>query len=275
MLSNAADSQKAISYLLLGLFQGTPAWQRLASLQSLRLTKIQTVAAKILPTLRVGGGGLQQSIGACGRAGVPVTREGCKLERLQVPVLPKCSIFPSSETRKKKRRGAQRWRSGCLRGGLCACPFPRSRSISGYRAGGVRWEREFEESKVVKNKGWGKGRESSGVKAARDARRAGAAERDPTLLCRSVSPRPRGRAPPLPAEPQRVAPAPAAGMRRGGPRHPNVFVISAARAARRRAPTVRGEPARRFPPRGLLAPATACAQRDGAPRPAQSIEGGK
>lgn len=45
MLSNAAASQKAISYSLPGLFQGTPAWQRLAAPQ-LRAPKIQTVAAK-------------------------------------------------------------------------------------------------------------------------------------------------------------------------------------------------------------------------------------
>lgn len=77
-----------------------------------------------MPTLRVGGGGLQQSIGACGRAGVPVTREGCKLERLQVPVLPKCSIFPSSETRKKKKTGRAEMEIGLLAGRFVCVPLP-------------------------------------------------------------------------------------------------------------------------------------------------------
>ncbi|XP_029869372.1 uncharacterized protein LOC115341132 isoform X2 [Aquila chrysaetos chrysaetos] len=47
------------------------------------LDKIQTVAAKTVPSPGRGGGGLQQSGGACGRAGVPVARGGCKLEKLQ------------------------------------------------------------------------------------------------------------------------------------------------------------------------------------------------
>lgn len=49
MLSNAADSQKAISYLLSGLFQGTPAWQRLASLQPPRLTKSKRWPRRLCP----------------------------------------------------------------------------------------------------------------------------------------------------------------------------------------------------------------------------------
>lgn len=111
MLSNAADSQKAISYSLLGLFQGTPAWQRLASLQPPPLTKSKRWPRRLLSP-RGGGGVLQQSGGTCGGAGVPVARGVCKLERLQVPVLPKFSNFCYAETckKKKKRRGAQ----GCL-----------------------------------------------------------------------------------------------------------------------------------------------------------------
>jgi len=77
------------------------------------------------------------------------------------------------------------------------------------------------------------------VRAARDARRGGAAD-----SVRFASPRPplpgagtaaaRG----APTGPVSSSPAhPGAGMRLGGPRRPNVFVISAARAAGSRAPT--------------------------------------
>lgn len=138
MLSNAADSQKAISYSLLGLFQGTPAWQRLASLHPPPLTKSKRWPRRLLSP-RGGGGVLQQSGGTCGGAGVPVARGGCKLERLQVPVLPKFSNFCYAEKcKKKKKDGAHRdalvgdgGRGGEV-AGRCACPRPGPRAILGY-----------------------------------------------------------------------------------------------------------------------------------------------
>lgn len=75
MLSNAEDSQKAISFLLPGLLQGTPAWERLASSQPSALGKIQTggrEAFRLPPG--AGGAGLQRSGGTCGRAVAPVAR---------------------------------------------------------------------------------------------------------------------------------------------------------------------------------------------------------
>lgn len=83
---------------------------------------------------------------------------------------------------------------------------------------------------MVKNKGWGKGRESSGVKG-----REGCEKRRSRLLGGCASPLcPPGRAPPLPAEPRRVAPAPAAGMRRGGPAVPMCLSLALLAAAPRR-----------------------------------------
>lgn len=93
MLSNAAASQKAISYSLPGLFQGTPGWHRLAAPQ-LRAPKIQTVAAK---TSNPRGEGWWASAVRRGGDG-SVARAEWKLEGLQVPVLPQFSIFLSAET---------------------------------------------------------------------------------------------------------------------------------------------------------------------------------
>lgn len=85
---------------------------------------------------------LQQSGGTCGRAGVPLARGGCKLERLQVLVLPKFSIFCYAETckiikKKKTGRIGMPWLGGggglgASGGGRCACPLPGPRGILGY-----------------------------------------------------------------------------------------------------------------------------------------------
>lgn len=82
---------------------------------------------------------------------------------------------------------------------------------------------------MVKNKGWGKGRESGEVKE-----RGMREEREPLTCWVRVPAFPLGRAPALPAEPRRGSPAPAAGMWRGGPAVPMCLSLALLAAAPRR-----------------------------------------
>lgn len=105
MLSNAAEGQKAISYLLLGLFQGTPAWQGLASLP--RLTKSKRRPRSVcLPG--AGGNGLGQSGGAAAGLPFPLREEAVNWKGSRYPsCLNSAPSFPPRRVKKTERTGIE------------------------------------------------------------------------------------------------------------------------------------------------------------------------